>query len=104
MKIKKGDTVKVISGKDRGKQGTVKFVLPKVGKVVVEGVNIVKRHKKAQAQQGTKKSGTQEFEAPIPLSKVMFVDAKTGKTTKIGFRIEDGKKVRVAKKSNTVIK
>lgn len=97
MKIKKGDTVKVISGKDRGKQGAVKFVLPKVGKVVVEGVNIVKRHKKAQAQQDTKKSGIQEFEAPIPLSKVMLVDAKTGKTTRVGFRIEDGKKSQSSK-------
>lgn len=105
MKIKKGDTVKVLSGKDRGKQGVVKLTLPKVGKIVVEGVNLVKRHKKEQSENtGAKKRGIQEFEAPIPSSKVMLLDPKTGKTTRVGYKIINNKKVRIAIKSNTEIK
>ena len=103
MKIKKGDIVKVLSGKDRGKQGIVKFTLPKVSKIVVEGVNIVKRHKKSQNTQEQKKRAIQEFEAPIPASKVMVIDSKTGKTTRIGYKIEKGKKVRISKTTNKEI-
>lgn len=104
MKIKKGDTVKVLSGKDRGKQGVVKLTLPKVNKVVVEGVNLVKRHKKEQNTNETKKRGIQEFEAPIPAAKVMLIDPKTGKTTRVAYKLENGKKVRVTTKSKTEIK
>ncbi len=104
MKIKKGDTVKVLSGKERGKQGVVKFTLPKVNKVVVEGVNIVKRHKKEQSNNETKKRGIQEFEAPISASKVMLIDPKTGKTTRVAYKIENGKKIRISAKSKTEIK
>ena len=103
MKIKKGDTVKVLSGKDRGKQGIVKFTLPKVSKVVVEGVNIVKRHKKSQTTQEQKKRTIQEFEAPIPVAKVMLIEPKTGKTTRVGYKVEKGKKVRISKKTNKEI-
>lgn len=104
MKIKKGDTVKVLSGKDRGKQGVVKFTLPKVDKVVVEGVNIVKRHKKEQNRTDAKKRDIQEFEAPIPAAKVMLIDPKTGKTTRVSYKIDNGKKVRIATKSKTELK
>ena len=95
MKIKKGDNVQVISGVDAGKTG-------KDNKVVVKGVNVRKRHTKprSQADQG----GIVEFEAPLNASKVMIVDPKTGKPTRIGYSIVDGKKVRVCKKSGEVLK
>lgn len=102
MKIKKGDTVKVISGKEKGKQGKVVKVLRESGRVVVEGVNKVKRHKKSQGE--GQPGGIVEFEAPMYSSKVMVVDAKTNKPTRIGFKFENDKKVRVAKKTDTVIK
>ena len=92
MRIKKGDTVKVIAGKDKGKTGTVLRTLPKEDRVVVEGLNIAKKHvKPSQAGQG----GIEEFPAPIHVSNV--------KATRVGYRFEDGKKVRFAKKSNETI-
>lgn len=104
MKIKKGDTVKVLSGKDRGKQGVVKFTLPKVSKVVVEGVNLTKRHKKEKNETGTKKQNIQQFEAPIPVAKVMLIDPKTGKSTRVNYKMENGKKIRVSSKTKIEIK
>ena len=99
LKIKKGDTVKVIAGKDNGKEGKVVSVDPKNGKVVVEGVNVVKKHTKPSManQQG----GIVNKEAPIDASNVMLVFK--GKTTRVGFKVEDGKKVRVAKSTGEVI-
>lgn len=99
-KIKKGDTVKVLTGRDKGKTGTVTQVLPKEDRVVVEGVNVVKRHQR-QTQQT--QGGIIEKNAPIHVSNVALVDPKSGDATRVGFKIEDGKKVRVAKKSGEVI-
>jgi len=99
-KIKKGDTVKVLTGRDKGKTGTVTQVLPKEDRVVVEGVNVVKRHQR-QTQQT--QGGIIEKNAPIHVSNVALVDPKSGDATRVGFKVEDGKKVRVAKKSGEVI-
>ena len=99
MKIKTGDTVKVIAGKDKDKEGKVLSVDNKTGRVVVEGVNMVTKHAKPSAsnQQG----GIINKEAPIDASNVMYV--QNGKATRIGYKVEDGKKVRVAKKTGEVI-
>lgn len=99
MRIKKGDKVQLIAGKDKGKQGTVLQVLPKQDKVVVEGLNIAKKHVKP-SQTGT--GGIEEFPAPIHVSNVKLVDSK-GEATRVGYRFEDGKKVRFSKKSNETI-
>ncbi len=100
-KIKKGDRVVVLSGKDKGKHGEVVRSLPKEMKVVVSGVNVVTRHKKPS--QANPQGGLERSEAPIHVSKVAIEDPKTGKPTRVGFRIEDGQKVRVAKRSGEVI-
>ncbi|ATD31349.1 50S ribosomal protein L24 [Macrococcoides bohemicum] len=102
MHIKKGDKVIVITGKDKGKTGTVIEALPKKDRVVVEGVNIVKKHQKPT--QMNPEGGIVEFEAAIHVSNVMLIDPKTNKPTRVGTKIEDGKKVRVAKKSGEIIK
>lgn len=102
MHIKKGDKVIVITGKDKGKTGTVIEALPKRDRVVVEGVNIVKKHQKPT--QMNPEGGIVEFEAAIHVSNVMLLDPKTNKPTRVGTKIEDGKKVRVAKKSGEIIK
>ncbi len=98
MKIKKGDKVEVLTGKDKGKRGEVLRVYPEKNKVVVEGVAIAKRHVKPNAanQQG----GIVEAEAAIDASNVTLIDPKTDKPTRVGYLIkEDGTKVRVSKKS-----
>jgi large subunit ribosomal protein L24 len=100
-KIKKGDRVVVLSGKDKGKHGEVVRSLPKEMKVVVSGVNVVTRHKKPS--QANPQGGLERSEAPIHVSKVAIEDPKTGKPTRVGFRIENGQKVRVAKRSGEVI-
>ena len=103
LKIKKGDTVYVLAGDDKGKTGRVLSVLPEQGKAIVEGVNIVSKSTKpnAKAPQG----GIIKKEAPIDLSNLAVVDPKTGKPTRVGFRFnEDGKKVRYSKKSGEEIK
>ena len=100
-KIKKGDRVVVLSGKDKGKHGEVVRSLPKDMKVVVSGVNVVTRHKKPS--QANPQGGLERSEAPIHVSKVAIEDPKTGKPTRVGFRIENGQKVRVAKRSGEVI-
>jgi large subunit ribosomal protein L24 len=101
MKIKKGDTVQVITGKDKGKSGKVKAVFRNFDRVVVEGVNIVKKHKKSTKQ--GEPGGILEFEAPVHISNVMLLDPKKDKPTRIGFRVEKEGKVRIAKKSNSKI-
>jgi large subunit ribosomal protein L24 len=101
-KIKKGDRVVVLSGKDKGKHGDVVRTLPKDGKVVVSGVNVVVRHMKPS--QANPQGGLERREAPLHVSKVAIEDPKTGRPTRVGFRIEkDGRKVRVAKRSGEVI-
>ena len=99
MKIKKGDTVKVIAGKDKDKEGKVLSVDPKNSKVLVEGVNMVTKHTKPSA--ANQNGGIVQKEAPIDASNVMLV--VKGQKTRVGFKIEDGKKVRVAKKTGEVI-
>jgi large subunit ribosomal protein L24 len=100
-KIKKGDTVVVLSGKDKGKTGEVTRSLPKDGKVVVAGVNVATRHKKPS--QANPQGGLEKVEAPMHVSKVAIADPKTGKATRVRFETRDGKKVRVAVKSGEVI-
>ncbi len=99
QRIKKGDTVQVIAGKDRDVQGQVLRVLPKDNRVVVERVNVVKKHQKP-VQAGTQQTqaGIIEFEAPLHLSNVMLVCTQCKQKTRVGFRInEEGRKVRVCK-------
>ena len=100
LKIKKGDTVKIIAGKDKGKEGKVILVDAKSSRVVVEGLNIVKRHSKPST--ANQKGGIISKEAPIHISNVALV--VNGETTKVGFEIKDGKKVRIAKKTGEEIK
>ncbi len=100
-KIKKGDKVIILSGKDRGRTGDVTKVIPAEGKVVVGGINMNARHRKPT--QGQPQGGIDRMEAPMFASKVALVDPKTGKATRVGFKVIDGKKVRVAKKSGEVI-
>ena len=100
-KIKKGDTVVVLSGKDKGKTGEVTRSLPKDGKVVVSGVNIATRHRKAS--QANPQGGLERSEAPLHVSKVAIEDPKTGKPTRVRFETRDGKKVRVAARSGELI-
>lgn len=102
MKIKKNDDVIVIAGKDKGKTGKVIKAMPKENKVVVTGVNTVKRHQKADAMGN--KAGIVTKNLPIDVSNVSLVDPKSGKPTKVGFKTtKDGKKVRFAKKSGETI-
>lgn len=100
QKIRKGDSVVVLSGKDKGQKGEVLKVLPKEDRAVVRGVNVVKRH---QRQTQTQEAGIISKEAPIHLSNLAIADPKDGKPTRVGFRVEDGKKVRVAKRSGALI-
>ncbi|WP_199742223.1 50S ribosomal protein L24 [Streptomyces triticirhizae] len=103
MKIKKGDLVQVITGKDKGKQGKVIVAYPREDRVLVEGVNRVKKHTKAgTTQRGSKTGGIITTEAPIHVSNVALVVEKDGKkvTTRIGYRFdEDGTKIRVARRT-----
>ena len=101
LKLKKGDKVVVLSGKDKGKHGEVMLSMPKDGKVVVAGVNIATRHKKPT--QANPQGGLERREAPLHVSKVALEDPKTGKPTRVRFETKDGKKVRVAVKSGEVI-
>ncbi|MCZ0718065.1 50S ribosomal protein L24 [Aerococcus kribbianus] len=101
MRIKTGDTVVVISGKDKGTEGVVKQALPKQDKVIVEGVNIVKKHERPT--QLNPNGGINEVEAPIHVSNVQLVDPKTGEATRVGVEVRDGKRVRVARKSGEVL-
>ena len=99
-KIKKGDSVVVLSGKDKGRTGTVLQVSPKDGKVVVEGVNVATKHRKPT--QANPQGGIERTPAPMAISKVAVAD-KDGKPTRVRFEVKDGKKVRVAVKSGETI-
>jgi len=101
MHVKKGDKVMVISGKDKGKTGVILAAYPKQDRVLVEGVNIVKKHSKPS--QMNPQGGIISQEAPIHVSNVMPIDPKSGQPTRVGYTVVDGKKVRVAKKSGEVL-
>lgn len=100
-KIKKGDSVVILSGKDKGRTGTVTQVMPREGKLVVEGVNVATRHRKPT--QANPQGGLERTEAPMAISKVAIADPKSGAATRVRFEIRDGKKVRVAAKSGELI-
>lgn len=100
-RIKKGDRVVVLSGKDKGKTGEVTRAIPREDKVVVAGVNVATRHKKPS--QTDPQGGLEKIEAPLHVSKVALADPKTGAPTRVRFEERDGKKVRVAVKSGEVI-
>jgi large subunit ribosomal protein L24 len=99
--IRKGDNVVILTGRDKGKKGSVLKVFPTEDRALVQGVNIVKRHQRqTQSQQG----GIVTKESPVHLSNIAHVDPKTGKATRVGFKtLGDGRKVRFAKKSGEVI-
>ena len=101
-RIKKGDTVVVIAGKDKGKTGEVTLVMPVEGKAIVTGINVVTRHVKPSLQ--NQQGGLVKKETPIHLCKLMPVDPSTGKPTRVGVKtLADGKRVRVAKRSGEVL-
>ena len=101
LRLKKGDKVIVTTGKDKGKTGEITTVFPKENKVIVGGVNMVKRHTKPSQESA---GGIISKEMPIHVSNVALVDPKTGKATRVGYKVEkDGHKVRVAKKSGEVV-
>ncbi|WP_339253133.1 50S ribosomal protein L24 [Sporosarcina sp. FSL W8-0480] len=101
MHVKKGDKVMVITGKDKGKTGVILAAFPKKDRVLVEGVNIVKKHTKPN--QVNPQGGIISQEAAIHVSNVMPIDPKTGEPTRVGYKIEDGKKIRIAKKSGEAL-
>ncbi|MFA9556490.1 50S ribosomal protein L24 [Evansella sp. AB-rgal1] len=101
LHVKKGDTVKVISGKDKGKEGKILEAYPSQSRVLVEGVNLI--HKHAKPSQANPQGGIVNQEAPIHVSNVMPIDPKTSEPTRIGYKVENGKKVRIAKKSGEVL-
>ena len=102
MKIRKNDTVMVIAGKDKGKKGKIRFAYPKNNRVLVEGVNLIKKHAKATGQ--VRQAGIIEREEPIKVSDVMLVCGKCNQPTRIGNRfLEDGRKVRTCHRCNEVI-
>ncbi|HLW14272.1 MAG TPA: 50S ribosomal protein L24 [Flavobacteriaceae bacterium] len=101
LKIKAGDNVIVIAGRDKNKTGTVLRVFPETNKAIVEGVNIVQKHEKPSAS--NPQGGIVQKETLIQISNIAVVDPKTKKATKIGYRVEDGNKIRFAKKSNQAL-
>ncbi|ORN10135.1 50S ribosomal protein L24 [Lentilactobacillus parabuchneri] len=101
MFIKTGDKVRVISGKDKGKEGTVTKTIASKDRVIVEGINKVKKHQKAS--QANPQGGIVDTEAQIHVSNVMLIDPSTNEPTRIGIKVEDGKKVRYSKKSQKAI-
>ncbi|WP_261806493.1 50S ribosomal protein L24 [Lapidilactobacillus luobeiensis] len=101
MHVKTGDKVKVISGKDKGKEGNVLKVLTKQNRVIVEGVNIVKKH--AKPSNTDPQGGVKEIAAAIDVSNVMLIDPSTDEPTRVGYQVVDGKKVRISKKSGNQI-
>ncbi len=101
MKIKKGDNVQIMAGKDRGKQGEVLLVLPVAEKVVVKGINIMKRHVRARRE--GEKGERVEKEAPLHVSNVMLVCPHTGKPTRVGYSVEGGEKIRMSKRAGKAI-
>ncbi|NCP11522.1 MAG: 50S ribosomal protein L24 [Sphingomonadales bacterium] len=100
-KIRKGDKVVVLSGKDKGRTGEVTLVNPKAGKLVVDGINVITRHRKPT--QANPQGGIERIPAPMAISKVAIADPKTGKPTRVRIETKDGKRTRVAVKSGETI-
>ncbi len=101
LKVKTGDTVRVIAGDHKGLEGKIVRVLREKNKAIVEGINIISKHVKPSAT--NPQGGIVKKEAPIHISNLAIVDPKTNEITKVTFKVEDGKKVRVSKKSNQVL-
>ena len=101
LKIKSGDNVTVIAGDHKGSEGKVLSVIIEKNKAIVEGVNMIKKHEKPSAN--NPQGGIVEKEAPIHISNLSLIDPKSGSATRVGYRMENGNKVRVSKKSNEVI-
>jgi large subunit ribosomal protein L24 len=102
MKIRKNDTIVVVAGKEKGKKGKVRKVLPKENKIIVEGVNLIKRHSRTRG--AARQAGIIELEAPLHCSNVMLLCDKCGKPARVGFRfLDDGRKVRICRSCNEVI-
>ena len=101
LKIKTGDTVVVTAGDHKGSEGRVMRVILEKNKAIVEGVNMVSKHEKPSAE--NPQGGIKKKESPIHISNLSLIDPKTGEASRIGYRMEDGKKVRFTKKSNQVI-
>jgi large subunit ribosomal protein L24 len=100
QKIRKGDKVVILTGKDKGRSGEVLQVMPKEDRAIVRGINVVKRH---QRQTASQEAGIIAKEASIHLSNIAIADPKDGKPTRVGFKVEGDKKVRVAKRSGVTI-
>jgi len=102
MKIRKNDTVLVIAGKDKGKKGKVRFAYPKEQRILIEGVNFIKKHSRAKG--AARQAGIIDLEAPIHVSKVMLLCDKCSKPSRIGFeKLEDGRRVRICRSCREVI-
>jgi large subunit ribosomal protein L24 len=102
MKIRKNDTVLVIAGKDKGKKGKVRFAYPEKQKVLVEGINFVKKHSRARG--AVRQAGIIDLEVPIPVSNVMLLCDKCNKPSRVGYeKLEDGRRVRVCRSCHEVI-
>ncbi len=102
MKIKKNDTILVIAGKDKGKKGKVRFAYPRENRVLVEGVNMIKKHAKAKGQ--ARQAGIIELEAPVNVSNVMLFCEKCNHPSRVGYRkLEDGRRVRICRACHEVI-
>lgn len=102
VKIKKGDRVRVLTGKDRGKEGVVMRVMPRENKVIVDGVNIAKKHQKARS--ATSQGGIIDKDMPIPVPNVAVLSPSDGKPTKVGYKVlEDGSKIRICRRTGAEI-
>lgn len=104
VNIKKGDTVKVIAGVSKGQEAKIKAVLPLENRVILEGENVKRNSRHTRPNQQNQDGGIVKIDAPIHISNVMLVDPKSGETTRVGRKQEDGKSVRYSKKSGEVIK
>ena len=102
LRIKKGDRVRVLTGKDRGKEGVVMRVLPRDNKVIVDGVNVAKKHQKARS--ATSQGGIIDKDMPIPVPNVAVLSPSDGKPTKVGYKVlEDGSKIRICRRTGAEI-
>jgi len=101
LKIKKGDRVVVLTGKDKGKDGVVAQALPREGKVIIDGVNTAKRHRASRS--ATDAGGIISIDKPIPVSNVAVISPSDGKPTRVGYKFEGGKKVRICKRTGVVL-
>ena len=102
VKIRKGDRVRVLTGKDRGKEGVVMRVMPSQGKVIVEGVNIAKKHQKARS--ATSQGGIIDKDMPLPVANVAVLSPSDGKPTRVGYKVlDDGSKIRICRRTGAEI-